>query len=266
MKVLIGYTPGGRGDDARVLGRTLAETLGAESTVVTTDRHPVAMELAAIAAEEDAAAIVIGSCHRGPLGRVVLGSVGTGLLYEAGCAVAVAPAGLAEGGECRLLRVGVAVDGSREASAALEAAIGIAQRTRARLAIFAVIDPPPFGHGTSWTGVSGAEIAAGERNSKDRAIAGALGRVPAELPVESRLLSGPTASLLADATGDLDLLVMGSRGLGRMGRAILGGTATRLIHSAECPVLVLPRGKGADPFEVEAGSPSEAAGVLGSVR
>jgi nucleotide-binding universal stress UspA family protein len=254
MNVLIGYIPGERGDDALALGHTLAEALEAEPGVVTVDRRPVAMELALVAAEAEAAAIVIGSSHRGPLGRVVLGSVGTGLLHEAGCAVAVAPAGLARDGECRLLRVGVASDGSPEASTALEAAIGIAQRTRARLTIFVVIDPPAFGYGTSWTGATGGEIMEAERSSKDRALAEARSRVPAELPVESRLLTGSATSLLADATGDLDLLVMGSRGLGRIGRAILGGTAARLIHSAECPVLVLPRGQGAGPFAARTGS------------
>jgi nucleotide-binding universal stress UspA family protein len=266
VNVLIGYTPGPRGDDALALGHTLAEALDAEPAVVTADRSPVAMELASIAADEEAAAIVVGSCHRGRLGRVVLGSVGTGLLHEARCAVAVAPAGLATAGDRRLLRVGVATDGSPEASAALEAAIGIAQRTRARLAIFAVIDSPAFGYGTSWTGATAAEIMESERSQKDKALADALGRVPPELPVESRLLAGSATSLLADASSDLDLLVMGSRGLGLIGRAILGGTAGRLIHSAACPVLVLPHGEGAGPFAVASGTRHGAAKPADPVR
>jgi nucleotide-binding universal stress UspA family protein len=266
VNVLIGYTPGERGDDALALGHALAETLGAEPAAVIAETRPVAMELASVAADEEAAAIVIGSSHRGPVGRVALGSVGTGLLHEAGCAVAVAPVGLADAGECRPLQVGVAFDGSPEASAALEAAIGVAQRTRARLAIFVVVDAPAFGYGTSWTGAAAAEMMEAGRSGKKKALAQALDRVPPELPVESRLLTGSAASLLADASGDLDLLVMGSRGLGRIGRALLGGTAARLIHSAKCPVVVLPRGEGAGPFAVQDGPSRDAVDPAESVR
>ena len=49
-----------------------------------------------LAESEEAMAIVLGSAHRGAVGRTVLGSVGESLLQGAPCAVAVAPAGYAE--------------------------------------------------------------------------------------------------------------------------------------------------------------------------
>ena len=45
-----------------------------------------------LAEEESAIAIVVGSTHRGQLGRVLPGSVGANLLQGAPCAVAVGPA------------------------------------------------------------------------------------------------------------------------------------------------------------------------------
>lgn len=65
-----------------------------------------------LAETEKPAAIVIGSSHRGPVGRVLLGGVGTSLLSGAPCAVAVAPAGYAGRAGRGLLRAGVAYDGS----------------------------------------------------------------------------------------------------------------------------------------------------------
>jgi nucleotide-binding universal stress UspA family protein len=48
--------------------------------------------------------------------------------------------------------------------------------------------------------------------------------------------------LLKEAQLGVDLLVMGSRGHGPLGRVLLGGVSARVIRSAPCPVLVLARG------------------------
>ena len=53
--------------------------------------------------------IVVGSSHRGALGRILAGSVAERLLHGSPCAVAVAPAGYAPGRD--LATIGVAYDG-----------------------------------------------------------------------------------------------------------------------------------------------------------
>lgn len=53
--------------------------------------HSVAYGLQRIAEEEDADLIVVGSCHYGPVSRVLAGSVGEKLLRNSPCAVAIAP-------------------------------------------------------------------------------------------------------------------------------------------------------------------------------
>jgi nucleotide-binding universal stress UspA family protein len=214
------------------------------------EANSVAGELIAVAEDQKAAAIVIGSSHHGTLGRVALGSVGSSLVHGAPCAVAVARSGLAAEDDRHLLRIGVAFDGSPEAWGALEAAIGVTERTHGRLTVVTVADFPSYGLGSAWSVFSAGELADAEHKNKQRILDLALGRVPAELPVEGRLFTGPAGSLLAETSGELDLLIMGSRSYGPIGRTFLGGTATHLIHSAQCSVMVLPRGVSSDPFEL----------------
>ena len=46
---------------------------------------------------------------------------------------------------------------------------------------------------------------------------------------------------LADLEG-IDLMLVGSRGYGPMGRVLLGSVSSQLMHAAPCPVIVVPRG------------------------
>ena len=78
------------------------------------------------AVSEQADAIVVGSSHHGPLGRVLLGSVGDRLLAGSPCAVAVAPRGHAAREPRPISVIAVAFDGSPEAQ------VAFARRSRAR--------------------------------------------------------------------------------------------------------------------------------------
>ena len=78
--------------------------------------------------EEGADAIVLGSTHRGPLGRVLVGSVAERLLTGAPCGIVVAPRGYGEGDPAGLPRViAVGFDGSPESRRALAQASELAQ-------------------------------------------------------------------------------------------------------------------------------------------
>ena len=72
----------------------------------------------------------------------------------------------------------------------------------------------------------------------------AVGRVPDGVPTEPLLLHGDPAETLAEATSDLDLLVLGSRGYGPVKGTLLGSVSARVMAAASCPVLVVPRGAG----------------------
>src|SRR6266540_7297569 len=69
--------------------------------------------------------IVVGSAHRGAIGRVLAGDVTMGTLHGAECPVVVAPRCFAERGS-ELRTIGVGFDGSPEARAATELARDLA--------------------------------------------------------------------------------------------------------------------------------------------
>lgn len=151
--------------------------------------------LTEIAEGENADVIVLGSTHRGGLGRVLPGSVGERLLHGAPCAVLVAPRGYAaDGANVRIERIGVGDDGGAEASHAVRVAEALAADLGATLERIGVVE-----------------------NDDD----------PAEV--------------LAARGGELDLLVVGSRGYGPIRHALLGGVSSEVMRRSPCPVLVVPR-------------------------
>ncbi len=64
--------------------------------------------------------------------------------------------------------------------------------------------------------------------------------VPAGTAVERRGVRSDPAHALIEAGKDADLVVVGSRRLGQLGRLTLGSISTRVVHHAPCPVVVVP--------------------------
>jgi nucleotide-binding universal stress UspA family protein len=191
-----------------------------------------------VALRRGADLIVVGSAHRGRVGRVLAGDVCAGTLHGAPCPVLVAPRGYAErGGE--LQTIGVGFDGSPESRAALELAHEIAKTAGACLRVIDVVGPTepggPFpAYRPDWT-----EHARIRREEAQERLAGVL----AELGdiATGDVAFGDPARELAFEGNHLDLLVVGSRGYGPIRRLMLGSTSTKLVHEAPCPVMVLAR-------------------------
>jgi nucleotide-binding universal stress UspA family protein len=57
--------------------------------------------------------------------------------------------------------------------------------------------------------------------------------------VETDIVRGAAGPLLVDASFDAAMICVGSAGIGRYARAILGSTATELAEKAHCPVAIL---------------------------
>ncbi len=91
-----------------------------------------------------ASLIVVGSAHRGIIGRVLAGDVTMGTLHGAECPVIVAPHGFAER-DSALQTIGVGFDGTPESRAAAELARDLATAASARLNVIRVLEPPPPG-------------------------------------------------------------------------------------------------------------------------
>jgi nucleotide-binding universal stress UspA family protein len=195
--------------------------------------------------------IVVGSSHHGPLGRVLLGSVGERLLAGAPCAVAIAPRGHAAREPRGIGVVAVAFDGSPEAQVALRTAHDLATRSGAPLRALMVIEPPASIPG-QFVPLPGLEplvtIERGEalqrqelaaRSALDSAVHGLGGGAA----IEQEVLFGsdPASSILGAAGTDVDLLMLGSRAYGPVRRALLGSVSAAVVRHAPCSVLMMPR-------------------------
>jgi nucleotide-binding universal stress UspA family protein len=143
-----------------------------------------------------------------------------------------------------LARVGVGYDGGAESNAALTLAGGLARAAGAKLLVRGVVDDrmPRVG----WTGLGGALVAADWNELIEREVASlhrqaSRAAEKAGTGAEVEIEKGRPADALLKLSGDIDLLVIGSRRWGAVARLILGSTGEALMHGANCPVLVVPR-------------------------
>jgi nucleotide-binding universal stress UspA family protein len=189
-----------------------------------------------LAEEEKIDTIVVGSPHRGAVGRVLIGSVANGLLHGAPCEVIVAPRGYAGEEQGPFRTIAVAYDDTPEARAALERAEAIALASRATIVVYTVSAPPTVVPGAAgYTPAMVPEAGA--------IVTRTVKAVDERLAATGRALSGPPGQAIVEACEEVgaDLLVAGSRGYGPVLRVLLGSVSTQLAHRAPCPVLVVPR-------------------------
>jgi nucleotide-binding universal stress UspA family protein len=140
------------------------------------------------------------------------------------------------------LRMLVAIDFSPESQKALRAARELASRTRASLTLAhvrphsdvraAVVEE----RGDLLKGRVGTLRKAIARHYQERLKSFAVGG----RREKHKLLSGrPSLALLREARGGYDLLVMGSRGRGRVAASLLGSTVQEILARSPVPVLVV---------------------------
>ena len=218
-----------RADAEAELGRVRpAAGLAAEARVI--QARTAVRGLIAVAEEEDADLIVVGSDRR-PGDYRAYKVLGLRLLHGAPCAVAIAP----DDPEFEVRRVGVAYDGSPESELALAAAYELAQGLHAAVTLYHAVLPED-----TW-GLDGqlAHRDAGVLldEAADRAPSGVN-------PATVAVLGHASTALAKSAGGIVDLLVMGSRGQGPLQHAIAGSTSRAVTVEIDCPVLITPRGAG----------------------
>ncbi|HUB36480.1 MAG TPA: universal stress protein [Solirubrobacteraceae bacterium] len=185
-----------------------------------------------LAEETSADLLVVGSCSRGPVGRVLLGDDTRGALNGAPCAVAVATRGYAEHPH-PIATVGVGYDGSPESDIALAKARELAAGNRSLVRVLEVVNIPNY----AFTGFGAPAL--GE--SIEMMISEADDRLAKLEGVEGRAVYGISGEELAAFGDEVQLLVVGSRGYGPMKRLIVGSTSDYLQRHARCSLLVLPR-------------------------
>jgi nucleotide-binding universal stress UspA family protein len=204
------------------------------------------------AEEQHADLLVVGSCSRGSLGRVMLGDDTRAALNGAPCAVAIAARGYAEN-PVPIANIGVGYDGSPESVTALAMARELASATRADVHALEVVPIATY----AYTGMMPPAI--GE--SIDTLLREANARMQ-ELPdVDGRAVYGLTGEELAAFGEHVDVLVVGSRSYGPVKRLVLGSTSDHLQRHARCSLLVLPRAAAGAKGESPAGASESAVGA-----
>jgi len=146
----------------------------------------------------------------------------------------------------------VAVDGSDPSNRAIDYAAEISSKWGAKLIVLAVVPKttipvfPDQGMGSSSILAYG-ELARYEERMKEvyqNVLNDALMRVKSknkELDVEGILKEGRPSSIIVDVAekDGVDLIVLGSRGIGGITGWILGSTSRKVVDSCTKPVLVV---------------------------
>jgi nucleotide-binding universal stress UspA family protein len=174
--------------------------------------------------------LVVGSSRRGLLGRVLIGDDTSAALNGAPCAIAIAPSDYSQQ-PGRTREVGVGYDGSPESEHALSVARGLAVAWGAKLSALEAVSLPSYAS-------LGPGAADGARRSL---VEDALQRIAGLGGVEPHAAYGQPAEELALYSASLDLLIVGARGYGPVGRLIHGSISQQLAHTARCPLMVLTR-------------------------
>jgi nucleotide-binding universal stress UspA family protein len=185
--------------------------------------------------------VVVGARGLGAVGRFLLGSVSTAVLHGAPGAVAIVR------GEARPpRRVVIAYDDSPHALEAVRfcARLPLGPEASVRLlgvVVPLVLPPAPEMMAVPWPPTMDRFIEE-ERAHLDgtlRRAASELGRDPSRTEC-SVVVGQPATEILGAAEKDAaDLVVVGARGLGPLGRLVLGSVSDRVVHHAPCPVLVV---------------------------
>ena len=142
-------------------------------------------------------------------------------------------------GELKLHRLLVAIDGSANAELAVSAAITAARRDNATLTLLTV-GPDLAAGPAAWSVPVAATI---DQKAVDddgcQRLNDIVERIPADIPVHKiyrRGKAGPEI-IRAAKEGDYDAILVGARGVGRVG-ALMGSVSSYVLHNADIAVFV----------------------------
>jgi len=136
-------------------------------------------------------------------------------------------------------RILLAVDGSEHAVRAAKVATELAHCMKsAELRIVVAYDPiPPY------LGEPNLQVAINARLSEAKGILKKAVELVgnSHIDVHTELIEGNSAEVILEVanTRGSDVIIMGSRGLGRLAGLLLGSTSQKVVSHAPCPVLIV---------------------------
>ena len=194
-----------------------------------------AQEIVNLAEELKVGLIAVGSQGRSRIKRALMGSVSDSVVRHAHCPVFVVrlkplifPA-----------RILVATDGSEEATLAAKVASELAYRSYSELHLVSVANTDSSYYVAHEPGLAETlqQRAQDVLDDQVKKIAQSGGEVAGKHVRVSQRHPADGIVRVAEETG-ADLVVMGSRGLGGIRRALMGSVSDSVVRHAQCPVLV----------------------------
>lgn len=277
-RIAVAYlaTPGG--DDAVAVGEQIARALGAEldlCMVLPSDRSALAATpsdvlhreaegwlaaaaagvrddlkvsthlsfdesstagLIAAAEELGAEALVVGGAGGGIAGPLSLGSVVNDLVHASPIPVVIAPRGARLQRNERIREVTCAVGTRSGANLLLQTALRFCRDTETPLRLVSLV------------AVDHADSLERAQQHAQKALDQAKAFLPDDVPVSSRVATGPTVEEAVNKLGwhDGDVIMVGSSRLGQPRRLFLGSTAAKMLRVLQVPMIVVPKDEGAD--------------------
>lgn len=188
-------------------------------------------------ASEHAGLVVVGARGRGPVKRLLLGSVSVGLTRHAHCPVAVVRPAHGERAGGGVL---VGVDGTEQSLPTLDYAFRIAASRGAALTVVHCFwDPESVDQGPAAL-VDAADLKYAElRLVVAETLAGFRERYP-DVVVTVALAHGLVDDIMLELAVGKDVAVVGSRERSTLTDLVLGSVAGALVEHATCTVIVVP--------------------------
>jgi nucleotide-binding universal stress UspA family protein len=153
--------------------------------------------------------------------------------------VATTPEPAAVLGELQLHRLLVAIDGSANAELALTAAVTAARRDNATITLITVGPDLATGPAAWSMPVAGTIDQGAVDEDYCKRLKATLARIPADISVHTIYRRGKPGCEIVKAAdeGDYDAIILGARGVGRVG-AMMGSVSSYVLHHADIAVFV----------------------------
>ena len=199
-----------------------------------------------IAAERGVSLVVMASRGRGALGRLIYGSVADRVAREATVPTMIIRAAQHEPGPVGITRLVVPLDGTPLAEGAIDVAAAISRRLGTPLFLVRAVNPAELmTPGIGMAEVIPVELYQETEAEMEHGAAAYLDEVAARLrseglPVATKVLSGPPATAIEEATKLGDVTVLRSHDRSGVMRWLVGSVAEKLVREDESPVILVP--------------------------
>lgn len=132
------------------------------------------------------------------------------------------------------------IDGSDNSFRALDAALILSEKLGAKVTAIHVMEEIPVLHIQSEKLLRQLLDAYKKESQK---ILSKCSEIAAKkgLSIDTKLLQGNAGSTIIDYCGKekYDVVVMGSRGMGRFKELVLGSVSDKVVHHSSCPVMII---------------------------